>query len=104
MAYQGSNIGTSKLRGLLDLYVGNVEGTPYAGQGGSRYSLQTGDGALGGVNIVGGYVDDLNDGIVTGKHSGRFYYEYQGRTKGHNNMEVFTRITEKTTNPPRFFG
>ena len=103
MAYQGSNIGTSKLRGLLDLYVGNVEGTPYAGQGGSRYSLQTGNGALGGVNIVGGYVDDLNDGIVTGKHSGRFYYEYQGRTWGHNNMEVFVRATEKP-NPPIFFG
>lgn len=102
MAYQGSNIGTSKLRGLLDLYVGNVEGTPSA-LSCVRCSLQTGNGALGGVNIVGGYIDDLNDGIVTGKHSGRFYYEYQGRTWGHNNMEVFMRVTEKP-NPPIFFG
>lgn len=103
MAYQGNNIGTSKLKGILDLYVGNVAGSPYAGQGGSRYSLQPGNGALGGANIVGGYVNDVDDGIYNGNHSGKFYYEYQGRTWGHNDMEVFTRIGEKPE-PPVYFG
>lgn len=106
MAYQGNNIGTSKLRGILDLYVGNVEGSPYAGQGGSRYSLQPGNGALGGANIVGGYVDDLDDGIRVGNHSGRFNYQYQGWNLGHNQMEAFTesgRVVEKPY-PPFYYG
>lgn len=103
MAYQGNNIGTSKLKGILDLYTGNVAGSPYAGQGGSRYSLQPGNGALGGANIVGGYVDDLDDGIVTGAHSGKFNYQYQGWNLGHHEMELFTRAVEKP-HPPVYYG
>lgn len=101
--YQGHSIGASKAKGILDVYTKNVDGSPYAGFAGSAYSLQTGNGSIGGANIVGGYEDDVNDGITSGRHSGKFAYEYQGRTSGHMDMEVFSRAVEKP-NPPVFFG
>lgn len=101
--YVGNKIGTSKERGILDLYAGNTQGTAYAGFSGSQYSLQPGNGTRGGAVVVGGYEADQDDNIQSGKHSGKYAYEYQGRGVGHNDMEVFDRAVEKPM-PPVYYG
>lgn len=99
--YQGQNIGTSKTKGILDLYTGNTKQSAYAGFSGSAYSLQPGNGTLGGATIVGGYEHDVDDGIQVGNHSGKFRYEYWGDpTAGHNQIEVLNRAEGRVIEKP----
>lgn len=106
MAYNvGNKIGVSKTTGILDLYTKNVEGTAYAGFEGSALSLQMGNQALGGCDIVGGFVDD-NDAIPSGRHSGTYGLKYNGEPGNqHNDMDIFTKkqIREKPE-PAKFYG
>jgi len=107
MSYKvGNKIGVSKDTGILDLYTKNVENTAYAGFAGSQYSLQNGNQTLGGAEIVGGFVDDANDGVNTGKHSGTYGMKYVGESSnGHNAFDIFVKkqIGEKP-DPAKFYG
>jgi hypothetical protein len=101
----GNNIGVSKTTGILDLYTKNVEGTPYQGFEGSAYSLQTGNQALGGCNIIGGFMED-NDAIPSGRHSGTYRIKYNGESGAqHNDMDIFVNKTiREKPEPAKFFG
>jgi len=107
MAYNvGNKIGVSKTTGILDLYTKNVDGTAYAGFPGSALSLQDGNQTLGGAQIVGGFEDDAQDNIKTGKHSGKYGVQYVGeKSNGHNEFDVFAKkqIGEKP-DPAIFYG
>lgn len=86
---EGNRIGGSKERSILGIYTTEK----------SSYSTQDGNAAIGDVTVVGGF----GDNTYVEKYAGGDGDFGKGASIGHNELEVFTRVTEKPQ-PPLYRG